>query len=206
MLNVALTGGIACGKSLVGALLASHGAEICEADVLAHEVMAPGGPAYDGILEAFGAGVLDPISGAVDRTRLGRRVFRNPEELARLNVLVHPHVKRRWRGWLRSRRAGVPAAVVVIPLLYEIRAENEWDLIVSVGASAVVQVARLRRRGLSAEEAARRLAAQMPVSEKIIRGDIVIMNDGGKQALREQAARLWRRIVKSPKRAAGERL
>ena len=96
--------------------------------------------------------------------------------------------------------AGVPAAVVIVPLLFEVGAEREWDHVVCVGARKSVQMARLAARGLTAADAERRMRAQMSLSEKMVRSEFVIMNDGGREALREQTARTWRAMGEKEKR------
>ena len=197
MLRVALTGGIACGKSLAGSFLARHGAEICEADALAHAEMKPGEPGYQGVVEAFGSGILDARS-EIDRWKLGRRVFARPAELARLNGLVHPGVRRRWAEWLRTRSERARVAVVIVPLLYEIGAERGWDAVVCVGGPVRLQMDRLRARGFTDMESERRISAQMPLAIKMARSDVVVWNGGtGKSLLAQQMERTWRRLLES---------
>ncbi|MDI6773787.1 MAG: dephospho-CoA kinase [Verrucomicrobiota bacterium] len=201
MLKVALTGGIACGKSLVGSFMAKLGAAVCDSDRLAREVMRPDGAAYAGIASSFGRGILDARTGAIDRGILGRRVFANPLELARLNALVHPHARKAWRAWLKSRPRRTGVAVLIVPLLYEAGMEKEWDVVVCVWASPRNQMARLRMRGLTPSAARRRIDAQMAGNAKMTRADFVIANNGARRLLLEQTTRVWRRIEEVRKHA-----
>ena len=188
MLRVAITGGIACGKSVVGSLFDANGIPTCDSDELAHRAILKGKPAYSRILKAFGRTIVGS-DGEIVRARLGKLVFGHPERLARLNSIVHPEVKVMWKAWLRGLRAKA-AAAVIIPLLYETGLESDWDAVVCVGAPDCERVARLRVRGLSAGEINQRLAAQMPVWEKMEMADHVIFNGGSMELLREQTVRV----------------
>jgi len=192
MPRIAVTGGIACGKSLVGSFLAARGVAVCEADEVAHRVLEPGGPCYARITAEFGTDLLQ-ADGALDRARLGARVFADREELARLNAIVHPVVKGAWEDWLRSRPHG-PAAVIV-PLLYECGAGEGWDAVICVAAARSLQLRRLAERGLPAREAVARIEAQMPVREKAARADYVILNNGTKEVMVQQTDRVLQSIM-----------
>jgi dephospho-CoA kinase len=166
-LHVGLTGGIACGKSQVLRRLASVGLRTLDLDVVAHEVMAPGGPAYDEVVEAFGRAILSR-DGAIDRKALGARVFRDEAARRRLNAIVHPWVwreeARRVAAW--SEEPGA-AAVTDAALLVESGLHLRFDRLVVVHCRPEVQLARLMARDGIDEGAARaRLGAQMPVEEK----------------------------------------
>ena len=193
MVSIAITGGLACGKSLVGSFFSDAGVPACEADELGHAVIAKGSLAYAGILAEFGSGILGHDE-EIDRAVLGRLAFADPEKLARLNALTHPEIMQRLSAWRASvaRQAGY--AVAVIPLLYEIRDEGNWDAVICVGARERDQVARLAERGLRADEAHRRIAAQMPVSVKMERADYVVFNCAGVDLVKEQVKRVWQRI------------
>lgn len=186
MRKVALTGGIACGKSLVGAYFAAGGLPVCDADDLAHQALAPGQEPYRRVIEMFGRELVRP-DGTLDRRELGRRVFGNREALARLNALVHPSVRAAWEAWLRDQRAARrDCAVVILPLLYEIGEETRWDTVVCVVAPRELQIARLRNLGFTEEEVHQRLAAQMDPWDKAERADMVIVNAGGIDVLQRQ--------------------
>ena len=193
MLKIAVTGGIACGKSRVGAFLAESGVPVCEADQLAHDLMGPGTRVLDEVVRAFGAGILAP-DGGIDRRRLGRLVFAQPEALRALNAIVHPEVKKSWEVWLAARETECEAAAVIIPLLYEAGLGAGWDAVICVTASEATQRKRLACRGLTEEDARRRITAQMPTIRKAQMADYVIINDGPEGPLREQTRRVWRHI------------
>ena len=178
MLRVALTGGIATGRTYVLQRLQQHGVPCLDADVLAHGVMAPGTEATAAIAERFGD-VLD-ADGAVDRVKLGPVVFADPSARRDLEAIVHPAVYRAIAAGLRGfeRIGGSPLAVVDIPLLYETGHAGEFSKVIATLCPPEVQLARLAERGLSREAAAQRLAAQLPADEKAARADYVIRTDG----------------------------
>src|SRR2546427_229525 len=154
MLRVGLTGGIGCGKSVVAAMLREQGYLVLDADTLAHQLVEPGQPAYDDVLQEFGKGVCD-ASGKIDRAKLAAIVFAEPAKLARLNQIVHPRVaeaqERQFTEWQRTHPRGV--AVVEAALLVEAGAHNRLDRLVVVWCRPEQQIQRLRERGMSAEEA-----------------------------------------------------
>lgn len=191
MVKIAVTGGIACGKSLFGRFLADAGVAVCDADDLAHRVMLRGTRTFDRLVEVFGAGILGQ-DGEIQRGKLGDRVFADPSERETLNRIVHPEVKQAWQAWLGSVQGGT--AAVIIPLLYEIGVEDGWDCVVCIAASPQIQLRRLMARGLSEEGARRRMAAQMPTDRKMERADYVIVNDGTEELLCAQARRVLKRI------------
>ncbi len=193
MVRIAITGGIACGKSLVASYVAELGIPVCEADTLAHAVLAPGEAVYQAVVERFGREIVGP-GGAIDRVRLGNVVFGDERRLADLNALTHPEILRRLRAWLAARGAAVPVAAAVIPLLYEIGDETNWDRVVCVAAPEADQRRRLAERGLSDEEARRRMASQWPQIRKTERADFVIFNGGSRELLRQQTDDVMRTI------------
>jgi dephospho-CoA kinase len=165
VLRIGLTGGIACGKSRVLRRLARHGCRTLDLDTVAHEVIAPGGPAYAEVVEAFGPRVVD-AGGAVDRKALGEIVFRDPKERARLNAIVHPRVRAEERAWM-ARQAEGDVLVVDAALLVEAGFHLRFDRLIVVHCDPAVQLRRLRERdGLSEGAARARIEAQMPLSEK----------------------------------------
>lgn len=198
---VALTGGIASGKSTVVRMLRELGAEVVDADVLAREVTSPGEPALTEIAAAFGEDVLLP-SGELDRKKLGALVFSDRERRERLNAIVHPRVRERIRRRLEEIRAENQEAVVVldVPLLFDVPLPDLEALpTVVVYASPETQLQRLRERdSLTQEEAERRLAAQRPLREKLDRARWVVDNDGDLDRTREQVRRLWEELAADP--------
>jgi dephospho-CoA kinase len=167
MLRIGLTGGIASGKSTVAAMLREMGFAVLDADSLAHKLIEPAQAAYAEVLREFGPSILD-ANGGVDRGKLGAIVFADHWKLERLNGIVHPRVKaeilRQFEEWSRN---GKPAAFVEAALLVEAGYVKELDGLVVAWSRAEQQVARLRERGLSEEDARKRIAAQLPVDEKL---------------------------------------
>jgi dephospho-CoA kinase len=178
MLRIALTGGIATGKTHVLQQFQRRGVPCLDSDALAHGVMAPGTEAAAAIAERFGD-VLAP-DGAVDRQKLGPIVFADPAARRELEAIVHPGVYRAIAAGLRAfeRIGGSPLAVVDIPLLYETGHAAEFAKVVATVCPPAMQVSRLMARGFSEEAAAQRLAAQLPAAEKASRADYVIRTDG----------------------------
>ena len=191
MLRVGLTGGIGCGKSVVAAMLREQGFLVLDADTLAHQLVEPGQPAYDDVLQEFGKGVCD-ASGKIDRAKLAAIVFAEPAKLARLNQIVHPRVadaqERQFTEWQRTHPRGV--AVVEAALLVEAGAHNRLDRLVVVWCRPEQQIERLRERGMSAEEAQRRIASQMPLEEKRRLAEFQIDCSGTIEDTRQQVERL----------------
>jgi dephospho-CoA kinase len=195
MLNVALTGNIAAGKSAVADLFQRWGATVIDADEIVREVQAPGGPVMGEIAARFGASVVRS-DGSLDRPALRRRVMADPEALAALNRIVHPAVHaRRAELTAAARSRGDRLVVSDIPLLFEAAEPNEFDVIVLVDAPEEVRLARLmEHRGLDRDEARRMIEAQMPSREKRTRSDYVIENDGDPAALERAAQAVWRAL------------
>lgn len=191
---MALTGGIACGKSVVADLFRRWGAEVADADEVAHALLAPGGECVAAVAAAFGPQVR-AADGGIDRQKLAGPVFADPRARARLEELVHPAVIRRLEAWAAGIRAGGRPGVAVIPLLYEVGLERKWDAVVSVVADEPTMLARLAQRGLSAAEARARIASQWPVQEKAARADYVIENNGSLAELEEKCRALWKNLV-----------
>ncbi|MGE5688599.1 MAG: dephospho-CoA kinase [Gemmatimonadota bacterium] len=192
MLSVALTGNIAAGKTTVARLFRQWGATVIDADRLAQETQAAGGPVLARIAERFGPGVLLP-DGSLDRAALRRLVLADPEALRALNAMVHPEVHRRRRALLAEARArGDRIVVTDIPLLFEADDPSAYDAVVLVDAPGEVREARIvRERGLDPDEARRMLASQLPVEPKRARSDFVIDNAGDPAALERAARRVW---------------
>ncbi len=189
MVRVALTGGIASGKSMVAAELAARGALIIDADVLAREVVEPGTSALAAIIDRFGPQVLS--DGRLDRALLGQIVFADPLARRDLERIVHPAVRAR-AGEL-ERAAGAAAVVVhVIPLLVETGQQEDFDLVITVDVDHETQTQRLMRRsGLTRAEAESRIAAQASREDRMIAADVVLDNTGTVTQLREQIDALW---------------
>lgn len=189
---IGLTGNIATGKSLVARILGELGAEIVDADKLAHEIMRPGTEVYQQVVSMFGKCITRP-DGEIDRVKLGQIVFADPEVMRRLENVVHPAVIARVREILGSTKATV--VVIEAIKLLEAGMESICDAIWVVTSPREVQVQRLmEQRGLTKEEAELRIDAQPPQEEKIHRADVVIDNGGTIAATRAQVRRAWTRI------------
>lgn len=179
MLRVALTGGIATGKSHVVAELRRRGIPCVDADELAHGVMTPGSEATIAIAERFGSGVLD-AHGAVDRKALGAIVFSDPLARRELEAITHPAVYRAITAAMRAFAllGGADMVVADIPLLFEGGRAIEFDRVVATVCPEPIQRERLAARGLSASEIDLRLAAQLPAADKAARAHHVIDTSG----------------------------
>ncbi len=195
MLNVALTGNVASGKSAVMDWFSKWGATVIDADALVREAQQPGTATFAAIVRRFGSDVLRS-DGSLDRAALRSKVLGHDEALASLNAIVHPAVKRR-RADLAAEalRRGDRILVNDIPLLFEVLDPDEFDLVILVDAPVEVRRERLlRKRGLSEEDADRFIAAQIPSEHKRARSDIVIENNGSLDDLETKARDAWRAI------------
>lgn len=193
---IALTGGIASGKSTIAARLAEHGAVVVDADRIVRDVQAPGSPVLDRIAAEFGEDVIR-ADGELDRAALGARVFGDAEALGRLNAIVHPAVKAESQRRFAAARDADPAAVVVydVPLLVEARVDDPWDLIVVADAPAAEREERLvRERGLDRAEARKRIASQVSDEKRREIADVVIDTVGSLDDTLRQTDDLWRRL------------
>lgn len=198
---IALTGGIASGKSTVAARLAEHGAVVVDADRLAREVVEPGEPALAAIIDRFGASVIQD-DGNLDRAALGSIVFADERARRDLNAITHPAVWRRALQLFADAEHRDPNAVVVydVPLLVEAADDRpmRFDLIVVVHAPKDVRVRRLVEiRGIAPQDAVARVNAQASDDERLSVADVVIDATGSVQHTIDQADALWERLVDS---------
>ncbi len=186
-----LTGGIGSGKSTAAALLRGHGVPIVDADELAREAVAKGTPGLAQVVDAFGAEVLGP-DGALDRAQLAALVFRDPDARQRLNAITHPIVRRlSQERFAELERQGHELAGYDVPLLFEVGLDAVLAPVVVVAASEATQLARIAARGgITADDAAARIRAQLPLAEKRRRADYVLDNDGSREQLATQVAAL----------------
>jgi len=197
MLNVGLTGGIATGKSTVVRMLVRRGARVIDHDALVHALQEPGRPVWRQIVEAFGRGILDD-GGRIDRKRLGALVFGDEVRRKALEGIVHPAVleeAERERERI-GRQDGRAIVLSDIPLLLEVGMQDRFDLILLVYAPPEVQIERvMKRNGMTREEAAARLSAQMPIDEKLRRADVVIRNDSTMGDLEKRVDEVWQELL-----------
>jgi dephospho-CoA kinase len=196
MLNVALTGNIASGKSTVAELLRSWGATIIDADRLVRDSQAPGSPVLRAIAARFGQDLIDP-SGMLDRRALRRRAMGDPAALLDLNRIVHPDVQRRRTALEQeARNRGDKIVINDIPLLFEVADPAAYDAVVLVDAPEPVRRARLlAQRGLTAADADQMLAAQAPSGPKRSRSTFVIDNEGDRATLEARAREVWAQLL-----------
>ena len=193
MVRVGLTGGIASGKSVVAEELASRGALIIDADVLAREVVEPGSPALAAIADRFGESVI--VDGRLDRAQLGKIIFSDAQARRELEQIIHPAVRARAAQLEQAAPAGA-VVVHVIPLLVETGQQNNFDVCVVVDVDHETQRRRLMaRNGLTATEADARISAQASREERVAAADIVLHNGSGVAELKEEIARLWDELV-----------
>jgi len=192
---IGLTGGIASGKSTVAAILRELGAPVVDADQIARRVVEPGTPALAEIAERFGPDVLDP-SGRLDRARMAERVFSDPEARAALGAITHPRIAAASGEELaRLAEAGHRAAIYEAALLVENRIHERLGGLIVVAVPEDVQLARLMARDRLDEPAARaRLAAQLPLADKVAVADWVVDNAGSLAQTRGQVESIWREI------------
>jgi len=191
MLILGLTGGIATGKSTVARMFVELGAIHIDADRLSREVVAPGEPAWWAIVDRFGCAMLRE-DGQLDRKALAALVFSDPQKLAALNKITHPPIITLIRERLAEAQAsGAGLVVLEAPLLYEAGLDSEVDRVVVVAAAEATQLERLLQRDrLLESEARQRMAAQIPLSEKIRRAHYCLDNNGSLEDTRRQVQQL----------------
>ena len=204
MLKVGLTGGIAVGKSTVGEMFAAQGAQVIQADEIAHRLMRPGEPVYQEVVASFGAGILDPDR-TVNRARLAELAFGGPGKPSRvqeLNRIVHPAVIRRQEEWMEQvgRRNPHAIAMVEAALILEAGMANGFDRLIVVTCQSEQRIQRSAHRLKVDQETARRevrrrMAAQLPDEEKVRAADYVIDNSGSLDETGRQVKRIYAELT-----------
>ena len=196
LLRVALTGGIATGKSHCLRKFTEIGAPTIDADTLARQAVEPGTPGLRLVVERFGSGVL-AADGTLDRPALAKVVFGDDEARRALEAIIHPTVRDAIARWFESleRQKGVRAGIADIPLLFETGRDKDFDVVVVAACAPATQKARLMSRdGFSEEQAEQRLRAQMPIEEKVRRARYVISTEGTIESTDRQVAEIWAEI------------
>ena len=187
---IGLTGGVGMGKSACAQLLQWRGAAVVDADELARKAVAPDQPALAEIREGFGQDIVGP-DGQLKRGELAQIVFADATARRRLEGILHPRIRDLWRAQIETwRNEGRPLAVVVIPLLFETQAEGEFDTVICVACSAATQRQRLLARGWPPEQIEQRIAAQLPIEEKMARSHHVIWTEAGMDVHAQQVYRI----------------
>jgi len=193
-LVVGLTGGIASGKSLVAHYLKELGAKLIDADEISREIVRPGMPAYQEILQVFGKGILNQ-DGTIDRKGLGKVVFSNPELLKRLNEITHPRILEEVRRRIGEAKKDQAIIVVDVALLFEVGLHREMDRVIVAYVDKETQIKRLMERdGLTEGEARLRLSAQMPLEEKLKYAHFIIDNSIGMEETRRQVEEVFKEL------------
>lgn len=204
MLRVGLTGGIASGKSTVAAMLRELDCPVLDADTLGHELLEQGQDAYNEVVREFGKDVLDTY-GNVDRSKLGHIIFADAQKRARLNQILHPRILDVARKWFAAQGhpGGPELAVVEAALIIEAGYNKELDQVIVCWCPAEQQLQRLVERGLTAEEAKLRMAAQMPMEEKRRLGNETIDCSGSIEETERQVMEVVKRLSRTAAPAGG---
>ena len=192
---MALTGGIATGKSHVRSQFESLGVPTIDSDILARDAVAPGSAGIDAVIRQFGREVLD-ASGAVNRKKLGALVFSDPDRRRALEAIVHPAVRRATEVWFAALDPATPFAIADIPLLYETGRDQDFEAVIVTACEPQEQIRRVMSRdGLSEAEARQRIAAQLPMAEKVSRADYVIRTDGNFEETDRQVRNVFHTLM-----------
>lgn len=197
MLVIGLTGGIGSGKSTVSALLAEKGAVVIDADAIVHEVQAAGGPAFQPIVDHFGAGILGP-DGELDRPAIAAIVFNDPEQLAALNAIVHPIVGATIMERMAAEAETDHVVILDVPLLVE-SGRSDMAGVIVVDAPVEVAVQRAVARGGTDADVRARIARQASREDRLAKADVVIDNSGSLDDLRRQVDEAWTWIQSLPR-------
>jgi dephospho-CoA kinase len=192
MLKIAVTGGIACGKTQLGTLIKKSGVAVCDADDMAHLMMEQGTELHEVLVSRYGSDIISE-GGDIDRNKLADIVFNDLPELKKLTSIIHPAVKLQWEEWLlkESEATSDGVACVIVPLLYEEGLADDWDAVICVRSPEETCVKRLIEKGMSNYE--RRMDLQMPMNEKAGMADYVVVNSGTLELMELQ----WKMIFKN---------
>jgi dephospho-CoA kinase len=189
-----LTGGVGMGKSTAAGFLSQLGVKVVDTDEIARELVQPGRPVLLQIQSEFGDGIVSP-AGELKRDQLARLVFADGSARKRLEDILHPRIRESWLQQVANwRQEGCPVAVVVIPLLFETQAETLFDDVICIACSPAAQQERLLARGWSPDQIRQRIAAQLPVAEKISRARFVIWTEGSPEIHRRQIQQILEKL------------
>ena len=199
MLLVGLTGGIGSGKSTVARFLGDHGAVIVDADVFARDAVRAGSDAFQAVVKRFGDEVVG-ADGELDRAKVASIVFADRAALADLEAIIHPEVRRMIADAIQAELDTDHVVVLVNPLLIEMGAHRDCDVVVVISADPQTQVARTVARGMDEADVRARLAAQLPIEERARAADVLLDNEDTLEDLEAEVAVLWASLAA---RAAG---
>lgn len=197
MLKVGLTGGMACGKSVVGEMFLALGAHVIQSDSVAHQLMQPGEGVYEEVVRCFGTAILNP-DGTVNRAKLAEAAFGQPSRIAELNRIVHPAVIDYENRWMQKIAQRDPHAIAIVEaaLILEAGSANRFDRLVVVTCRPEQRIERWASRAkvdseTARREVTRRMAAQLPDEEKIKAADYVINNSGSLDETRKKVTQVY---------------
>ena len=189
-----LTGGVGMGKSTAAVFFSQHGARVVDTDEIARELVQPGQPALAEIKKEFGGKIISS-TGELKRSELAQIIFADEFARKKLEAILHPRIRASWLAQVEIwKKENCSLAIVVIPLLFETAAESHFDKIICVASSATAQHERLAARGWSPEQIRQRLAAQLPIEQKIARAHFVLWTEGKLAAHAQQVIRILSRI------------
>ena len=192
---IGLTGGIGMGKSTADKILRERGVPVADTDIIARRLVEPGQPAFQEVKNTFGADIIGN-DGKLRRDELARIVFADGAKRKQLESILHPLIRQTWLDEIaRWRQEGKPLAVVVIPLLFETNAQENFDAIICAACSAPTQHRRLLARGWSPEQITQRNAAQWPVEQKMSRSDFVVWTEGSVQVDAQQLEKILKLVA-----------
>lgn len=189
---IALTGGIGCGKSLAAQFFAELGALVIDADQLARAALDRGSSGFDEVVALFGDAILK--NGDIDRRALGEIVFKDRNAKAALEAIVHPWVRKEFEAAVRSLKED-EILIYEIPLLVETKAQDRFDMVITVESELQLRIQRLRARGLHVSEIESRIAAQATREQRIEIADFLIENNGTEDELLRQVENIWDSIT-----------
>lgn len=194
MKTLGLTGGVGMGKSTAAGFFSQHNVRVADTDEIARQLVQPGQPALAEIESAFGRNLM-ASDGSLKRDELARIVFASEDERKKLEAILHPRIRECWLAQIETWcREDCALALVVIPLLFETGAESHFDKLICVACSPAARHERLAARGWSAEQIRQRIAAQLPVEQKIARSHFVLWTEGSLSSHARQVERILARI------------
>jgi dephospho-CoA kinase len=187
----AITGGIGMGKSMAAEWLKDHGIPVIDSDDLARDVVRPGEPGLQKLVDHFGEEILCP-DGTLDRPAVAKIVFQDTSARKFLEQTLHPLIRERWLQWKQQcEKEGEAVCVVIIPLLFETGMESDFDAVICLATTPEIQRQRLLKRGMSEEDIHRRIMNQWPIEEKMRRSQFVVENNGTPQEMAKQLEKIF---------------